>query len=158
MSYRAMDLVYDMEVADPVAKFVLLTIAKHADERMQCFPSMDRLASLTGLSSRTVQRKVTALRKDGFLSVSNRSIGGKRISNYYTISRPVSTGQSVVELRQPVRLAPTECPVIAPPTCPINISDNNISDNISTNISSEEKETKDSEDASSDKFWSGFLS
>ena len=145
MSYRAMDLVYDMEVADPVAKFVLLTIAKHADEKMQCFPSMDRLASLTGLSSRTVQRKITALRKDGFLSVSNRSVGGKRTSNYYTISRPVSTGQSVVELRQPVRLAPTECPT-------------NISDNISTNISSEEKENKDSEDASSDKFWSGFLS
>ena len=145
MSYRAMDLVYDMEVADPVAKFVLLTIAKHADERMQCFPSMDRLASLTGLSPRTVQRKITALRKDGFLSVSNRSVGGKRTSNYYTISRPVSTGQSVVELRQPVRLAPTECPT-------------NISDNISTNISSEEKENKDSEDASSDKFWSGFLS
>ena len=145
MSYRAMDLVYDMEVADPVAKFVLLTIAKHADEKMQCFPSMDRLASLTGLSPRTVQRKITALRKDGFLSVSNRSVGGKRTSNYYTISRPVSTGQSVVELRQPVRLAPTECPT-------------NISDNISTNISSEEKENKDSEDASSDKFWSGFLS
>jgi len=145
MSYRAMDLVYDMQVADPVAKFVLLTIAKHADERMQCFPSMDRLASLTGLSPRTVQRKVTALRKDGFLSVSNRSIGGKRTSNYYTISRPVSTGQSVVELRQPVHLAPTECPT-------------NISDNISTNISSEKNETKNSEDASSDKFWSGFLS
>ena len=145
MSYRAMDLVYDMQVADPVAKFVLLTIAKHADEKMQCFPSMDRLASLTGLSPRTVQRKITALRKDGFLSVSNRSVGGKRTSNYYTISRPVSTGQSVVELRQPVRLAPTECPT-------------NISDNISTNISSEENETKDSEDASSDKFWSGFLS
>ena len=145
MSYRAMDLVYDMQVADPVAKFVLLTIAKHADEKMQCFPSMDRLASLTGLSPRTVQRKITALRKDGFLSVSNRSVGGKRTSNYYTISRPVSTGQSVVELRQPVRLAPTECPT-------------NISDNISTNISSEEKENKDSEDASSDKFWSGFLS
>ena len=145
MSYRAMDLVYDMKVTDPVAKFVLLTIAKHADERMQCFPSMDRLASLTGLSPRTVQRKVTALRKDGFLCVSNRSVGGKRTSNYYTISRPVSTGQSVVELRQPVHLAPTECPT-------------NISDNISTNISSEKNETKNSEDASSDKFWSGFLS
>lgn len=145
MSYRAMDLVYDMQVTDPVAKFVLLTIAKHADERMQCFPSMDRLASLTGLSPRTVQRKVTALRKDGFLSVSNRSIGGKRISNYYTILRPVSTGQSVVELRQPVHLATPACPT-------------NISDNISTNISSEKNETKNSEDASSDKFWSGFLS
>ena len=153
MSYRAMDLVYDMEVTDPVAKFVLLTIAKHADERMQCFPSMDRLASLTGLSPRTVQRKVTALRKDGFLSVSNRSIGGKRISNYYTILRPVSTGQSVVELRQPVHLAPTACPDKAETACPTNISDN-----ISTNISSEKNETKNSEDASSDKFWSGFLS
>lgn len=145
MSYRAMDLVYDMHVTDPVAKFVLLTIAKHADEKMQCFPSMDRLASLTGLSPRTVQRKITALRKDGFLSVSNRSVGGKRTSNYYTISRPVSTGQSVVELRQPVVLAPTECR-------------GNISDNISTNISSEKNETKNPEDASSDKFWSGFLS
>jgi biotin operon repressor len=153
MSYRAMDLVYDMQVTDPVAKFVLLTIAKHADERMQCFPSMDRLASLTGLSPRTVQRKVTALRKDGFLSVSNRSIGGKRISNYYTILRPVSTGQSVVELRQPVHLAPTESPDKAETACPTNISDN-----ISTNISSEKNETKNSEDASSDKFWSGFLS
>ena len=145
MSYRAMDLVYDMEVKDPVAKFVLLTIAKHADEKMQAFPSAERLASLTGLSERTVQRKIKSLHDGGFLAVSNRKANGKMTSNFYTILKPKQTRQAVVQLRQAVQTDTTECR-------------SNISDNISTNISSEKNEIEKHDEVNSDKFWSGFLS
>ena len=51
MSYKAMDLVFEQHIADPQAKFVLIAIAKHADDNMQAFPSMNRLALLTGALS-----------------------------------------------------------------------------------------------------------
>lgn len=145
MSYKAMDLVYDLEIDDPQAKFVLLTIAKHADEKLQAYPSAARLASLTGLAQRTVQRKIIFLQKSGFLSVSNRRVKGRLTSNLYTIIRPKQLRQPVVELRQPVDLITSQ-------------RRSNISNNKSNNISSEKNENQKAEGVNSDDFWSGFLS
>ena len=96
MSYKAMDWVCEQPIADPTAKFVLLMIAKHADEQWQCFPSAARIAKLTGLDSRTVQRKVAALKKQGYLFVSRRNNGGRQTSNLYTIHKPNEGRQSAV--------------------------------------------------------------
>lgn len=85
MSYSAMDAVYEMPMQDGLAKYVLLTIAKHCDDEMQAYPSIERLAKLTGLSVSTVKRKLAALEKDGHLAVNRRSSGGKKTSNLYTI-------------------------------------------------------------------------
>ena len=118
MSYKAMDWVCEQPIADPTAKFVLLMIAKHADEQWRCYPSAARLAKLTGLDSRTVRRKVAVLKKQGYLFISRRNNGGRQTSNLYTIHKPnegghVATGGWA--------------------ECHPNISDN-ISDNISSSI------------------------
>lgn len=92
MSYKAMDWVCEQPIADPTAKFVLLMIAKHADEQWQCYPSAARLAKLTGLDSRTVRRKVAVLKKQGYLFISRRNNGGRQTSNLYTIHKPNEGG------------------------------------------------------------------
>lgn len=87
MSYKAMDFVFEQDIKDPLCKFVLLTIAKHADETMRCFPSIARIAMLTGLSKSTVKVKLNALEAAGWLKVSRRSKAGKRQTSIYTIQK-----------------------------------------------------------------------
>jgi len=140
MSYKAMDLVYSMDIADPVAKFVLLTIAKHADDKMQAWPSAGRIGKLTGLSPRTVQRKIVELRKGGFLFVSSRRQDGKKTSNLYRVLKPKGLRQSDVTTRQSDVTDTTECR--------INISGNK-SENILSSSSDENENEID---------WSGFKS
>jgi len=57
----------------PSEKVVWIALASHQfQEKQAVFPSLSRLAELTGLSRRTVKRAVVALRKHGFLKVKNR--------------------------------------------------------------------------------------
>ena len=130
MSYKAMDWVCEQPIADPTAKFVLLMIAKHADEQWQCYPSAARLAKLTGLDSRTVQRKVAVLKKQGYLFVSRRNNGGRQTSNLYTIHKPSEGRQSAVPATAQRRP---------------NISTNK-SDNISSSITTAERHPSKEED------------
>jgi|DEB0MinimDraft_10_1074344.scaffolds.fasta_scaffold137560_2 DNA-binding transcriptional regulator YhcF (GntR family) len=85
MSYKAMDAVFDADIEDGLAKYVLLAIAKHADEQGECYPSMERLARLTGLSQRTVLRKIGWLEKAGYVSIKRRTVAGKKTSNLYSV-------------------------------------------------------------------------
>lgn len=93
MSYKAMDAVFDADIDDGLAKYVLLAIAKHADDQGECYPSGERLAKLTGLSRRTVLRKIGWLEKAGYLSIKRRTKEGKKTSNLYgvTLSHGVVT-------------------------------------------------------------------
>jgi biotin operon repressor len=86
MSYKAMDAVFDADIEDGLAKYVLLAIAKHADDQGECYPSGERLAKLTGLSRRTVLRKIDWLEKAGYVSIQRRTKDGKKTSNLYSIS------------------------------------------------------------------------
>ncbi len=140
MSYRAMDLVCELEMPDPQAKYVLLMIAKHCDDHMKAFPSLERLAVLTGLSSRTVQRKVAKLRDDGYLFISNRMINKKQTSNLYKLTLSNKPRHSVAKPRHTVTPTRTECPP-------------NISVNKSLDISSDEKQTKQ---PTKEDMWAGF--
>jgi len=147
MSYKAMDLVYSMDIADPVAKFVLLTIAKHADDKMQAWPSAGRIGKLTGLSPRTVQRKIVELRKGGFLFVSSRRQDGKKTSNLYRVLKPKGLRQSDVTTRQS-DVTTRQSDVTDTTECRINISGNK-SENILSSSSDENENEID---------WSGFKS
>jgi len=106
MSYKAMDLVFEQHIADPQAKFVLIAIAKHADDNMQAFPSMNRLALLTGMSRRTVQRKINYLNQNGHLKVFNRSKGGKKTSNLYTVK---TGGKTISQMGQNDPIVVSDC-------------------------------------------------
>ena len=85
MSYKAMDWAFQQPILDTPAKFVLLTIAKHADENMQSWPSIARLCALTGLSRTTVKRCIKYLQGMGYLIIQNRFVGNKKTSNVYTL-------------------------------------------------------------------------
>lgn len=87
MSWAAMDWVCEQNIKDPQAKFVLLMIAKHVDDKWQAFPSSGRLATLTGLGERTVRRKIADLKRSGIIFVESRNVGGRQSSNLITINR-----------------------------------------------------------------------
>lgn len=86
MSYGAMDWAFEQPIKDAGEKFVLIAIAKHADENMQCYPSIARLAKLTGFSDSTVKLKLKALEKSGYLRVQRRTKNGKTTSNLYFLA------------------------------------------------------------------------
>jgi pyocin large subunit-like protein len=93
MSYAAMDWVCEQTIADPQAKYVLLMVAKHVNNQWQAWPSAQRLAELTGLNERTVRRKLTDLKKAGYIFIETRNVGGRQSSNMMTIQR--KGGQTV---------------------------------------------------------------
>ena len=85
MSYQAMDWAFEQECRDAIGKLVLVAIAKHADEKGQCFPSASRIALLANTTRRTVHRKINELKEDGLIAVKARGKDGKKTSNLYTL-------------------------------------------------------------------------
>ena len=94
MSYGAMDWAFEQPIKDAGEKFVLIALAKHADDNMQCYPSIARLAKLTGFSASTVNLKIKALEQNGYLRVQRRSKNGKKTSNLYFLA----VRQSVINI------------------------------------------------------------
>ena len=71
------------------ARLVLLAIADHADDGGQAWPSVARLARMTGLSRRQVQRRVRQLVKAGELVIEQLG-GGGRSTRYRIAVQPAS--------------------------------------------------------------------
>ena len=69
----------------PSAKLVLLCLAEHADDGGHCWPSLRRIADLTGLSHATVTRCLTDLEASG-LVVRNRGKGGQGRKTRYRLT------------------------------------------------------------------------
>ena len=93
MSYKAMDWAFDQDLDDPQMKFVLIALCKHCDEKGVCYPSALRLSNLTGLSQRTVQRKLKQLEQMQLIKVKRQFGKGHKSSNLYyvTVSRSYDT-------------------------------------------------------------------
>jgi len=93
MSYKAMDWAFSQELDDPQMKFVLIALCKHCDEKGVCYPSALRLSNLTGLSQRTVQRKLKQLEQMQLIKVKRQFGKGHKSSNLYyvTVSRDYDT-------------------------------------------------------------------
>lgn len=85
MSYTAMDWAFEQECADAQSKLVLLAIAKHANERGESWPSIERIAKLSNMNRRTVERRLATLKKDGLVIVKSRSENGKKKTNLYKL-------------------------------------------------------------------------
>ena len=86
MSFEAVDKAFEQECRDGLAKMVLIAIARHADKKHQAFPSAERIAKLSNISRRTVQRKIKELQQDGLIVVKNRGKDAKKTSNLYVLS------------------------------------------------------------------------
>ena len=83
MSFRNIQGILDAKIDDPLAKLVLLVINHHAHkDTNKAFPSIETIAKLTGLSRRTVIRKLDVLVSKKLLI---RKRQGRNQVNIYTI-------------------------------------------------------------------------
>lgn len=85
MSWSAMEWAVEQDCGDAQSKIVLVVIAKHANKKLQSFPSVSRIAKLANMSPRSVHRKINRLQELGLLHVKNQGKDGKKTSNLYTL-------------------------------------------------------------------------
>ena len=85
MSWSAMEWAVEQDCGDAQSKIVLIVIAKHANKKLQSFPSVSRIAKLANMSPRSVHRKIIRLQELGLLHVKNQGKDGKKTSNLYTL-------------------------------------------------------------------------
>ena len=87
MSYKAMDWAFEQPIKDAGLKIVLLCICKHANDEQEAWPSMRRIAQLTGLSARTVVRKIAELEAANYITKQRRfGKNGHLANNVYKVS------------------------------------------------------------------------
>jgi DNA-binding HxlR family transcriptional regulator len=102
MAFVAMAKAIQADIPDPLAKWLLVVLADHADEdRLQCWPSIDRLVQRTGMSRATVARKLNDLEQSGII---HRDKGNSQRSTLYTLlslREIVSHRDEVVSDRDP---------------------------------------------------------
>lgn len=73
MSVKMLSRVMEMEISDPLTKLVLLVVADHYNDSEGCaWPSIDRICRVSGVSRRTVQRKLGDLEYANILERAKR--------------------------------------------------------------------------------------
>ena len=83
MSFRNIQGILDADIGDPLAKLVLLVINHHAHKDTNlAFPSIETIAKLSGMSRRTVIRKLDVLVSKKLLLKKRQ---GRNQVNIYTI-------------------------------------------------------------------------
>lgn len=88
MSKLQRDLAWAANAPNSSSKMVLLCLAEHADNKGVCWPSIERIMRMTGLSRSSVSRGISAAKKANLLSVSS-----KKMRNSYLLTLP-PMGQS----------------------------------------------------------------
>ena len=98
------------------ARHVFSALASFACRNSCCWPSKSKLASVTGLSIRTVDAAIKALDADGFVKIVSRggSFNGERKANKYTLFLPASQeGQHPRNVKQAPPQSATSTPAIS---------------------------------------------
>ena len=145
MSWSAMEWAVEQDCGDAQSKIVLVVIAKHANKKLQSFPSVSRIAKLANMSPRSVHRKINRLQELGLLHVKNQGKDGKKTSNLYTL-RVVTDSQGVVtESQGVVTDSQGDTDRLAGRTSNLT-SNNNQSFNISSSITTAERHPSKEED------------
>ena len=85
MSMRLMALAMSAKVGNPAKKLVLLKLCDNANDKGECWPSLQHIADQCEISRRTAINHVQALADDGYLVVENRFKNNEQISNFYVI-------------------------------------------------------------------------
>lgn len=87
MSIEALQWANNQTVGCPGAKAILKDLANYADyEGGSCFPSQQRLAEMSEMSTRTVSRHIKKLAELGFIKVHRKKGAcGKLLNNSYTL-------------------------------------------------------------------------
>lgn len=86
MSFQAM--AWAVEIKLPVKeKITLLMLANYAsNENGDCYPSINTLAEVTGMSRDSVMRAIKSLEEMGMLRVNRRQVEGVNLPNSYTLN------------------------------------------------------------------------
>ena len=86
MSFQAM--AWAVEIKLPVKeKITLLMLANYAsNENGDCYPSINTLAEVTGMSRDSVMRAIKSLEELGMLRVNRRQVEGVNLPNSYTLN------------------------------------------------------------------------
>jgi biotin operon repressor len=85
MSMKLTALAMDVRVGNPLRKLVLLKLCDNANDKGECWPSIQHIADQCEISRRSVINHVQALVDAGFVTVVNRGREGKQVSNLYLI-------------------------------------------------------------------------
>lgn len=82
MSIKVMAAVWESDLP-ATDRLVLLSLADHADDEGQCYPSVRRVCERTGLSERAVQNAFKRLSDAGYLDIEQNA--GKRGTNLFVV-------------------------------------------------------------------------
>lgn len=89
MSWEALAWAKDSEIAQPVAKFILVLLANKADENFSCYPSIRTLMTESGAGRSTVLRALSFLETRGFMTRRPQfHDSGARRSTRYFLNHP----------------------------------------------------------------------
>src|SRR5262245_4591755 len=92
--------IIDGATLDPYAGWLYCVLLRHADKDSRCWPSLDRLACLTGMSRRQVTKTLKRLNDQGVISIEARSGG----SNVYRLTRAPGARLPAHVVRDPAHL------------------------------------------------------
>lgn len=88
-SYKAMAWAWDLELATPAEKLVLLNLAGRADQAYSCYPGLNHIARQTGLNRSTVTRALNALEAaDVLMRATRKRKNGSTGSTRYFLCHP----------------------------------------------------------------------
>jgi len=107
MSWEATSWVVKQDIHPSGKKFVLLMLARFADEDNVAFPGQKRLAKDTGLSERSVWKYLRALEDEGHITRQRRQRqDGSRTSDEFTLNVQLAPDASK-EIQTANRVSPT---------------------------------------------------
>lgn len=109
MSVQAITAAFAFDAPSSNAKLVLLALANYADEDGVCYPSVKRLATMTGLSDRSVRYALQALVDAGAMDRNHRRrADGSRTSDEYRLHIPAANGAASEQEARPAASKPSK--------------------------------------------------
>lgn len=72
MSIEALNWAWEQSCPNPTAKLVLMALADHANGDGECWPSMKRVAEITGVSARQISTHIKDLEALGYVTKADR--------------------------------------------------------------------------------------
>lgn len=67
---------------------VYLILVQHANADSACWPSVGRIATLTGMTARSVRKQLRILERHGLIVVDHRRSGASALTNLYQLTTP----------------------------------------------------------------------
>jgi hypothetical protein len=101
MSVQALSAAFAVRGVSPSEKLTLLALCNFANERMECWPSQERLAEDTELGERTIWAALKSLEAKGLITRTRRTrVDGSRASDMITLNLEILPAKSAKPTRK----------------------------------------------------------